>query len=131
MRADGSGPVRADEFDDENMVEASSSPRLPSEAEVEAHHVSHLPFRSWCSACVDGRGLSLGHRRVDAKRKEAEQIPTISVDFGFFGQTEDRAHDTLPVLIVRDNKSKGIWAHLVPSKGVVHPFLRKGSDGRP
>ena len=97
-------------------------PVLPSEAEVEAHNVSHLPFRSWCSACVRGRGLSLGHRRVVAKTKEAEQIPTISVDYGFFGQPEDRAHDTLPVLIVRDRKSKGIWSHPVPSKGVTHPY---------
>ena len=99
-----------------------SAPVLPSEAEVEAYNVSHLPFRSSCSACVRGRGLSLGHRRIDAKTKEAEKIPTISVDYGFFRQPEDRAHDTLPVLIVRDRKSKGIWSHPVPSKGVVHPY---------
>ena len=63
----------------------------------QAHNVSHLPFGSWCSACFRGRGLSLGHR-------------------------EDRAHDTLLVLIVRDRKSKGIWSHPVPSKDVVHPY---------
>ena len=40
----------------------------------------------------------------------------------FFGQPEDRAHDTLPVPIVRDRKSKGIWSHPVPSKGVTHPY---------
>ena len=49
-----------------------------------------------CSACVRGRGLSLGHHKVDAKTKEAEQIPTVSVNYGFFWQPEDRAHDTLP-----------------------------------
>ena len=92
---------------------------LPPEAEVEAHSVSHLPFRSWYSACVRGRGLSPGHRRVDAKTKDAEQIP---VDHAFFGQPEDRAHDTLPVLIVRDRKSNRIWSHPVPSKGVVRPY---------
>ena len=102
------------------------APVLPFEAEVEAHNVSQLPFRSWFCACVRGRGLSLGHCRVDAKTKEAEQIPTISVDCGFFGQPEYRAHDTLPVLIVRDRKSKGIWSHPVPSKGVVHPYPARG-----
>ena len=56
------------------------------------------------------------------KTKEAEQIPTISVDCGFFGQPDGRAHDTLPVLIVQDRKSKGIWSHPVPSKGVTHPY---------
>ena len=52
--------------------------------------------------CVRGRGLSLGQRRVDVKTKESEQIPTVFVDYGFFGQPEDAAHNTLPVLIVRD-----------------------------
>ena len=37
-------------------------------------------------------------------------------------QPEDRAHDTFPVLVVRDRKSKGIWSHPVPSTGVTHPF---------
>ena len=96
------------------------APVLPSNQEVEAHNVSHLLFRTWCSA--SGRGLSLGHRKVDTKTKEAEQIPTVFVDFGFFGQPEDRAHDTFPVLIVWDRKSRGIWSHPVPSKGVVHPY---------
>ena len=124
VRANESGPVRADEFADEDMVQEAEElrhvppPVLPSEAEVEAHNVSHLPFRSWCSACVRGPGLSIGHRRVDAKTKEAEQTPTISVDYGFFRQAEDGSHDTLKVLIVRDRKSKGIWSHPVP----VHPL---------
>ena len=64
-----------------------------------------LAVQKVCSACVRGRGLSLGHRKVDAKTKEAEQMPDVSVDYEFFGQPEDRAHDTLPVLIVRDRKS--------------------------
>ena len=76
------------------------APVLPSKEEAEAHDVSHLPFRSWCSACVRGRGLSLGHHEVDAKTTEAERTLTVPVDYGFFGQPEDRAHDTLPVLIV-------------------------------
>ena len=27
-------------------------PVLPSEAEVEQHELTHLPFRSWCRHCV-------------------------------------------------------------------------------
>ena len=45
----------------EQDVEAARSkalaqPLLPTTAEVEAHNVSHLPFRSWCPHCVRGRG---------------------------------------------------------------------------
>ena len=99
--------MRADGFTDADMTQEAEelksvpAPVLPSKEEVEAHNFSHLPFRSWCSACVRGRGLSLGHHKVDAKTKKAEQMPTVSVDYGFFGQAEDRAHDTLPVLITR------------------------------
>ena len=85
----------------------------------------NLPFRSWRSACVRGQELSLGHRKVDMKTKEAEQIPIVSVDYGFFGQPEDRSHDTLPMFVVRDRKSKGIWSHSVPSEGVTHPYLAR------
>ena len=60
---------------------------------------------------------------------EAEQIPTVSVDYGFFGQPEDRAHDTLPVLIVRDRKSKGIRSHSSAVEGCDAPVSCKGSDG--
>ena len=71
VRSDESDTVKADESADEDMV-----PVLPSKAEVEAHNVSHLPFRSWCSACVRARGLSLGHHKVGTKMNEAEQMPT-------------------------------------------------------
>ena len=107
-------------FTETEELKPVPAPVLLTKAEAEAHNVSHLPFRGWCSACVRGRGLSLGHRKFDMKTKEAEQIPTVSVDYAFFGQTEDRAHDTLPV---RDRKSKGIWSHPVPSKGVTHLYL--------
>ena len=132
VNVEESDPVRADEFGptsaDEDVVQEAEelehvpAPILPSKAEVESHNVAHLPFRSWCSARVRCRGLSLGYRKVDTKTKEAELIPTVSVDHGFFGQPEDRAHDTLPVLIVRNRKSTGIWSHPVPSKGVTHPY---------
>ena len=104
VSVEDSGPVGAEEFGptsaEEGVVEEAEELKHVPAPEVEAHNVSHLPFRSWCSARVGGRGLSPGHRKVDMKTKEAEQIPTVSVGCGFFGELEDRAHDTLPALIV-------------------------------
>ena len=136
MRADEFDPERVDEFGptdaDEGVVQEAEelkhvpAPILPFEAEVESHNVSHLPFRSWCSACVCGRGLSLGHCEVDKKTKEGKQNRLSLWITGSLGnQKTDRAHDTLPVLIVRDRKSKGIWSHPMPSKGVTHPYLAR------
>ena len=92
-----SGPVSVEEFSptsaDEDVVQEAEQLKhvpasvLPSKAEVESHNVSHLSFRSWCSSCVRDRGLSLGHPKVDMKTKEAEQIPTVSVDYGVLRAT--------------------------------------------
>ena len=71
------------------------APVLPTAAEIEAHNMTHLPFISWCSACVRGCGLSMGHCKVDRSHKEDEQIPTVSIDYGFSGQPQDPAHQTL------------------------------------
>ena len=76
-RADEFAPERLDVFGptdaDEDMVQEAEelkhvpAPILPSEAEVESHNVSHLPFRSCCSACVRGRGLPLGIEKLTRK----------------------------------------------------------------
>ena len=85
--AETSGPasVEEDMVQEAEGLKSVPAPVPPSTEEVESHNVSHLPLRSWCSACVRGRGLSLGHHKVDAKTKEAEQIPTVSLDWVFFG----------------------------------------------
>ena len=35
-----------------------NSPLKPSNHEVEAHNLTHLPYRNWCRHCVRGRGSS-------------------------------------------------------------------------
>jgi hypothetical protein len=57
---------------------------------------------------------------------DSETVPTVSVDYGFFGMPGAEASgathgNKLPVLIVRDRLTKMTWAHPVPSKGLDHP----------
>ena len=37
-------------------------PRLPTQAEVDDHNITHMPYRNWCPHCVRGRGKDLDHR---------------------------------------------------------------------
>ena len=53
------------------------SPELPSQAEIDEHNVSHLPYRSWCRFCVMGRGKADFHKKVEDKEG---RIPTIACD---------------------------------------------------
>ena len=100
---------------------AMTSPIKPTRKMIEDHEVSHIPFRSWCTACVRGRAKSAGHRRI--KDRDVE-VSTFSVDYGFFGSPGETplqsvAGKDLPVLIAYDRKSGGIFAHPVPHKGLM------------
>ena len=43
----------------------ANAPKKPSQAEVDTHMTTHLPFRSWCPHCV--RGKSKGATRLRKK----------------------------------------------------------------
>ena len=95
---------------------------LPSKDEVEAFNVSHLPFRSWCSAWVRGRGSSLGHHKsTRRRRRQSRCLPSPWIK-GFLGilrieHTIRCQCSSCGIALV-----KGIWSHPVPSKGVVHTY---------
>ena len=104
------------------------SPTQPTQKMIEEHEVSHLPFRSWCPACVRGRQKSNPHRKQSDEDRDAEQIPVISYDYGFLGgddaSVSSLAH-SMPVLVGHDRRSKADWTHPVPSKGTADPYPAK------
>ena len=64
-------------------VKVAHDPKLPSDAEVEAHRAAgHWPFRRWCIHCVAARGLGMQHRTKSSGSRERE-IPVISIDYFF------------------------------------------------
>ena len=109
-----------------NTEEATASkamraPIKPTPEMIENHNVSHIPFRDWRVYCVRGQAKSCGH--FAQKGKENEQIPTISMDYGFFGSEGDGGADSgHPILICKDRISKKRASIPVPSKGTQHPY---------
>ena len=90
-----------------------ASPCTPSSAEVEAHSLTHLPYRSWCVHCVRAKGPAGAHK---TKEEETEMIvPKLSIDYLFAGQAKDKR--PLTGLCFLDKKSKRVSATLVPKKG--------------
>ena len=101
-----SGPVSVEEFGpasfDEDVVQEAEelkhvpAPVLPSNAEVESHNVSRLPFRSWCSACVPWRDdFHWGHHEVDIKNKRRQNRYRLSPwDYGVLWGNRNTEHMT-------------------------------------
>lgn len=100
-------------------------PGEPTAAEVEdLHACGHIPYRSWCSECVETRGVGEPHRA----RKEERIVCVFAFDYLFIGKdgvpiqrqhlTEDRDEVGVKILIAKDTRGKAVFAHVIPQKGV-------------
>ena len=90
-------------------------PGAPTEEEVEKHNVTHMPFRSWFPACVEGKARDKAHRLNEEQNKKG--VPEIVFDYGFLGS---EAEDTIAIQVARDRRTQMIFAHVVPKKGFTH-----------
>eukprot|EP00973_Karenia_brevis_P003268 449498-Karenia_brevis.AAC.1 len=65
LKEDEEGRNPADMQEQEHVpVKTRRSPEQPTRDEVEQHNSHHEPYRSWCPACVAGRGQSFAHSMV-------------------------------------------------------------------
>ncbi|MDA8582752.1 hypothetical protein N9L68_00935 [bacterium] len=106
------------------------NPRLPSQADVEAHELTHLPFRNWCRHCVAARGKELAHH----KQTKDRVVPEFHMDYCFPGDKHGVA--PLTVIVMRERLTRMTMASLVTRKGAVaevaericHFFKEAGSE---
>ena len=88
----------------------------PSRAEREAHEATHLPFRSWCEVCVQGRLDNPPHRRLAAEVKEEHRLPEVHLDYAFLRRSDSEVLAKL--VILKALPSRALQAWVVPSKGL-------------
>ena len=121
--------------DDVEPLNKANNPRLPSPADVEEHNRTHIPYRSWCKWCVEGRGRGDQHRS-----SPGSSVPIVGADYFFMTSGGVKKRDELEYeldatgeeqllaartqgtivkcIVVRCLQSKNIFAHCVPCKGV-------------
>ena len=68
-------------------VKPMRAPHEPTQEEIDEHNVHHCHFRSWCRACVAGRGKSDAHRKLDDQYNKA--VAVISCDYCFMGEKDE------------------------------------------
>ena len=67
------------ETEEAAAARAPRAPVVPSLVERVRHELTHLPFRSWCEACVRGRGRTRPHRQRDTA-PEPQRKPVVELD---------------------------------------------------
>ena len=88
---------------------------LPSKEEVETHNASHVPYRSWCPHCVNGKGKAGFHMKQDASQ---HTVPTISMDYFYFVKPEEGVERGPPSIVLVDDKSGMLKSSVLKQKGV-------------
>ena len=84
----------------------------PDAKEGVKHELTHMPYRSWCKHCVQGRAREDKHRRRAAL--ETDEIPLVATDYGFMGKNKEKV---VVMLVVKDKGSKAMKAYEVKEKG--------------
>ena len=90
------------------------SPFQPTKAEWEAHQATHLPYRSWCRFCVEGRCDNPPHRGRPAEL-EQPAVQEVHMDYCFV-RREGEEHATT-VLVLKHRQSRAVRCWAVPRKG--------------
>ena len=98
--------------EDEEYLEAEiprvrMNPKNPTIREKqEPEDSGHAVYRSWCAACVEGRGVG-GQHRIELLEAEERERTTLNVAFDYSFLTQANA-DTFPILICRD---RVVWSN--------------------
>ena len=58
------------------------TPGTPSQEAMLAHADTHVPHRSWCTLCVQGKARQARHRRTE---KVPGELPVVQAEYCFLG----------------------------------------------
>ena len=66
------------------------------------HDATHLPYRSWCKHCVNGRGTA--HPHITHHSSREGEIPTVGADYHYMGKEGEEG--TVPMLAFKDTLAR-------------------------
>ena len=112
-RVNSSNDVIEADSKESALVKIARDPGNPTARGREDHCATHVPYRSWCPICVKAKGKEEAHRNREAERSCKA---TISLDYKAFGQ-EVGVDDKATAIILKDDKTKMMSAHICESKG--------------
>lgn len=109
MTDEGGAAKRIKESEVTGVADAAvpPTPVMPTEEEIAAHNVSHIPMRSWCKICVGSKADDAPHQRV----KNMSRVPLIQADYFYMWAESDE--DKATVLGITDCESDALGAAML------------------
>ena len=84
-------------------------PCRPSQAEVDKHNETHIPFRNWCEICIQGRAENYPHKKAE---KEEREVPSVHMDICYTRPKEEmrnKEEKSKPILVMKDKDTHQIY----------------------
>ena len=116
MNTDGNMVDDVVDIDDDTVVQnakAMPEPILPSQAVVDAHNLTHWPYRSWCPHCVAARRPNTHHRRNPSSARR--MVPLLVADYCFVRDNDDK--QLCKVLVCKLEPANLLLSIVVDEKG--------------
>jgi len=96
-----------------------AAPVRPADSEVDEHERNHVPYRSWCAQCVEGRLKDAPHRKIEADPPDA--LPVLQMDYCFPSLLDPR--EKITILTGADKVRGSIVTVFVRQKGSLDRYV--------
>ena len=113
--------VDADEGDAVQRAVPMPAPITPSKSQVEAHNLTHWPYRSWCPHCVAARRPNSHHRRLQDPIHRT--IPLLVGDYCFVRDADDTK--VAQILVVKIEPANMVLCCIAEQKGEHDPVVQR------
>ena len=110
---------------------AVRDPGQPTQAMIDEHDLTHIPYRPWCDACVRGKAKRKPSRTISGAYSES-QCARVRMDYAYLtenveavveddvgesGSSVAKAESSLTILVMQESQCKSVWAYAVEHKG--------------
>ena len=112
LEGKGSADEELHPAEEARAARPARDPGAPTAAMIAAHAATHLPYRSWCPDCVQGRRDNVVHRTVGA---DALEVPEVCFDYAFVRRQGEE--ECITMLAMRGRGIQALRAWIVLEKG--------------
>ncbi len=73
--------LEEEEGQEARIIKGQSRIVQPTQQEFDDHMRTHIPYRKWCTQCVEGKRKNGGRTAQQDEIKENEEVPRIAFDY--------------------------------------------------
>lgn len=128
------GDIGDEDQEEAERPRALRDPGRPSQAEIDEHDLTHIPYRPWCNACVRAKAKNKMSLKIRGVYSE-NLVPRVRLDYchltehaerveGEHGEEETtKAESSVTALVMQESTCRSVWAYAFEHKGAADDWI--------